>query len=165
MERAHPEKPRYIRDIMSSPVVTVTPETSIQEIARLMREHAVSAVPVVTAAGKLVGIITEIDLIARHAPPKAPQYIPLLWGLIPLRFDDYANYKEQVRHILAVNAEQLMTRNPATVRPDDTIERAAELMIKPGHRSLPVMDGDKLVGIVTRTDLVRLIEDLEASDE
>jgi len=71
----------------------------------------------------------------------------------------------QVRHILAVNAEQLMTPAPTTVRPTDSIEHAAELMIRPGHRYLPVVDKGKLVGIVTRTDLVRLIEELEIGDE
>jgi len=154
-----------VQDIMTSPVITVTPDASIREVAELMRVHSISGLPVVTAEGKLVGIVTEIDLITRHAPPRQPQYIPLLWGLIPMRLDDYSTYKEQVRHILAVNAEQLMTRELATVRPTDTIEHAAELMIRPGHRSLPVMDRGKLVGIVTRTDLVLLIEDLEMGEE
>ncbi|MCL4833025.1 MAG: CBS domain-containing protein [Caldilineaceae bacterium] len=154
-----------VREIMTSRVITVLPQASIREVAGLMRQHSVSALPVVTDSGKLVGIVTEIDLITRHAPPRQPQYIPLLWGLIPMRLDDYSTYKEQVRHILAVNAEQLMTKDPATVAPSDTIEHAAELMIRPGHRSLPVMEGGKLVGIVTRTDLVQLIEELEMGEE
>ncbi len=154
-----------VREIMTAPVITITPDASIQEVARLMREHSISALPVVTDAGKLVGIVTEIDLITRHAPPRQPQYIPLLWGLIPMRLDDYSTYKEQVRHILAVYVEQLMTSDPATVLPTDTIEHAAELMVKPGHRSLPVLENGKLVGIVTRTDLVRVIEELEMDEE
>ncbi|MBI3960521.1 MAG: CBS domain-containing protein [Chloroflexi bacterium] len=154
-----------VREIMTAPVITITPDASIQDVARLMREHSISALPVVTSAGQLVGIVTEIDLITRHAPPRQPQYIPLLWGLIPMRLDDYSTYKEQVRHILAVYTEQLMTRDPATVRPTDTIEHAAELMIKPGHRSLPVVENGKVVGIVTRTDLVRVIEELEMDEE
>lgn len=153
-----------VQDIMTSPVITVSPQASIREVAELMRVNSISGLPVVTAEGKLVGIVTEIDLITRHAPPRQPQYIPLLWGLIPMRLDDYSTYKEQVRHILAVNAEQLMTKDLAIVRPTDTIEHAAELMIRPGHRSLPVMDKGKLVGIVTRTDLVLLIEELEMGE-
>lgn len=154
-----------VQDIMTSQVVTVSPKAMIREAAHLMRQHAVTALPVVTDGGKLVGIVTEIDLITRHAPPRQPQYIPLLWGLIPMRLDDYSTYKEQVRHILAVFVEQLMTQDPATVTPTDTIGRAAELMIRPGHRSLPVMQDGKLVGIVTRTDLVRVIEELESEEE
>jgi CBS domain-containing protein len=153
-----------VRDIMSTPVITVTPETSIQEVARLMRDHHISGLPVLDGNRRLVGIVSEVDLIARHAPAREPQYLSLLWAAIPLRLDDYTRYKEQVRHILAVNAEQLMTHPPATVRPDDTIEHAAGLMVKPGYSSLPVVEQGRLVGIVTRTDLVRLIEELEVGE-
>lgn len=154
-----------VRDIMTEPAITVRPDASIQEIAALMRTHNISAVPVVSAQDRLVGIVTEVDLIARHAPPQAPNYLSLLWGLIPLQLNDYAKYKEQVRHILAVNAEQLMTKNPQTVDPEDSIEHVASLMMRPGYRSLPVVEDGELVGIITRTDLVQMIEDLEMADE
>lgn len=153
-----------VQDIMTFPVITIAPQATIQEAAQLMRQNSISGLPVVDSAGKVVGIVTEIDLITRHAPPRQPQYIPLLWGLIPMRLDDYSTYKEQIRHILAVYVEQLMTKDPATVRPGDTLEHAAELMIKPGHRSLPVVEKGKLVGIVTRTDLVQVIEELEMEE-
>lgn len=155
----------FVKDIMTTDVITIPPHATIGEVAKLMRQHSISGLPVVDAAGKVVGIVTEVDLITRHAPPRQPQYIPLLWGLIPMRLDDYSTYKEQIRHILAVYVEQLMTRDPATVRPGDTLEHAAELMIKPGHRSLPVVEKGKLVGIVTRTDLVQVIEELEMEEE
>lgn len=153
-----------VQDIMTFPVITIAPQATIQEAAQLMRQNSISGLPVVDSAGKVVGIVSEIDLITRHAPPRQPQYIPLLWGLIPMRLDDYSTYKEQIRHILAVYVEQLMTKDPATVRPGDTLEHAAELMIKPGHRSLPVVEKGKLVGIVTRTDLVQVIEELEMEE-
>ena len=153
-----------VKDIMTTDVITIAPHATIREVAELMRKHAVSGLPVVDAAGKVVGIVTEIDLLTRHAPPRQPQYIPLLWGLIPMRLDDYSTYKEHIRHILAVFVEQLMTSDPATIRPGDTLEHAAELMVKPGHRSLPVVEKGKLVGIVTRTDLVRVIEELEMGE-
>lgn len=155
----------FVKDIMTTDVITIAPQATIGEVAKLMRQHSISGLPVVDAGGKVVGIVTEVDLITRHAPPRQPQYIPLLWGLIPMRLDDYSTYKEQTRHILAVYVEQLMTRDPATVRPGDTLEHAAELMIKPGHRSLPVVEKGKLVGIVTRTDLVQVIEELEMEEE
>ena len=150
-----------VRNIMSSPVITVTPETSIQAVAQLMRDRHISGVPVVDNGGRLIGIVTEVDLIAQHAPAQEPSYISLLWATIPLRLDDYTRYKDQVRHILAVNAEQLMTEDPTTVSPEDTLEQVAGLMIQPGHSSLPVLENDQLVGIITRTDLVRVIEALE----
>ena len=61
-----------VQDIMTSPPITVTPATSVQEVARLMREHQISGVPVVGAQDELLGIITEIDLIARNAPLHQP---------------------------------------------------------------------------------------------
>ncbi len=154
-----------VRDIMSNTVITVTPETTIQKLAWIMRANQISGVPVVTAEGEVVGFVSELDLISRHAPAKAPKYYPLLWGLIPFGLDDYAEYKEQVRHILAINAEQLMTTKVTTVSPDDSVEQTATLMMKPGHRSLPVLEHGKLVGIVTRTDLVQLIEELEMTED
>ena len=120
-----------VQDIMITDVITISPQATIREVAELMRQNAISALPVLTDAGELVGIVTEIDLITRHTPPRQPQYIPLLWGLIPMRLDDYSTYKEQIRHILAVYVEQLMTHDPATVGPGDTIEHAAEVTAHP----------------------------------
>lgn len=155
-----------VSDLMTEDVIVVHPDTPIQEIASRMVLHAISSLPVVTQDGRLVGIVTEADLIARHAPPEAPAYYPLLWGLIPLRLSDYTRWKEHVRHILAVNAEQLMTPDPKTIRPDAPIEEAAKLMMKPGHNALPVVeDRDRLIGIITRADLVRFIAQLEATEE
>jgi len=154
-----------VRDIMSNNVITVTPDTTIKKLAWLMRANQISGVPVVSQTGEMVGFVSELDLISRHAPAKAPTYYPLLWGLIPFGLDDYADYKEQVRHILAVNAEQLMTAKVTTVGPDDSIEHVATQMMRPGHRSLPVVENGKIIGIITRTDLVQLIEELEMGEE
>lgn len=154
-----------VQDIMTRTVITVTPDTSIQRLAWIMRENQISGLPVVNPQGQLVGVVTERDLIARHAPAREPNYYPLLWGLIPLRLDNYSRYREQVRHILAVNAEQLMTREVTTVSPEDTLEHVAELMMRPGHNTLPVLENDRLIGIVTRTDLVRMLEELEMTPE
>ncbi len=155
----------HVHDLMTQEVIVVHPDTSIQEIARRMVAHAISSLPVVDSAGHLMGIVTEADLVARHAPPDAPAYYPLLWGLIPLRLSDYTRWKDHVRHILAVNAAQLMTAQPRTIHPDASIEEAAKLMMRPGHNALPVVDAqNRLVGILTRADLVRFIAQLEAGD-
>jgi CBS domain-containing protein len=152
-----------VKEIMTPNPLTVSPQTAIRDLAQIMSEKGITAVPVV-ANGELVGIVTEIDLISRHAPVRAPQYISLLWGAIPLRLNDYARYKEHVRHILAVNVEQIMTRKVTTIGPDESIARMAEIMTKPGYRSLPVVQNGQLIGIVTRTDLVKLIEQMETGD-
>lgn len=153
-----------VKEFMTPNPITVSPQTPIRDVAQIMGEKSITAVPVV-AEGALVGIVTETDLISRHAPVRAPQYIGMLWAAIPLRLDDYARYKEHVRHILAVTVDQIMTRKITTVGPEDAIAKVAELMMKPGHRSLPVVQNGQLIGIVTRTDLVRMIEQMETGDE
>lgn len=93
-----------VQEIMSSPAITVTPETTIQEVARIMGEHHISGVPVIDADGRLLGTVTEVNLIARNAPLKQPRYLAVLSAVIPVGLDDYYEYKQQLRQALATNA-------------------------------------------------------------
>jgi len=154
-----------VQEIMSSPAITVTPETTIQEVARIMGEHHISGVPVIDADGRLLGTVTEVNLIARNAPLKQPRYLAVLSAVIPVGLDDYYEYKQQLRQALATNARQLMNSDVRTVEPSTTVEEALEIMLHPENTMLPVLENDRLVGVVTRTDLVRLIENLEAAPE
>ena len=154
-----------VRDMMSSPAITVGLETKIPEIARLMREHQISSLPVVDDAGKLHGLISELDLIERNAPLREPRYLAVLSGLIPVSLDEYRHYKVQVRHVMAINAEQLMDLDPPTVTAATPIEEVMTQMMDPVVSSLPVIEGERVVGIITRTDLVRVIEQLEMALE
>lgn len=154
-----------VQEIMSSPALTVTPETTIQEVARIMGEHHISGVPVVDADGRLLGTVTEVNLIARNAPLKQPRYLAVLSAVIPVGLDDYYEYKQQLRQALATNARQLMNSDVRTVEPSTTVEEALEIMLHPENTMLPVLENDRLVGVITRTDLVRLIENLEAAPE
>lgn len=155
-----------VRDIMSSPAITVTPATTIRDVARIMRENLFSGVPVVDVEDGLLGIITEMDLIARNAPLQRPQYIAVLSAMIPLNIAEVRQYREQLRQVLATTAGDLMQEDVETVSPETPIEEALEAMLDPEVTMLPVMEGETIVGVVTRTDLVRLIEQLEmAPDE
>ncbi|NJN82927.1 MAG: CBS domain-containing protein [Caldilineaceae bacterium] len=117
--------------------------------------------PVVSAAGALLGIVSELDLIARNAPLHEPHYIAVLSAMIPVSLEEHREYKEQLRQALAINAEQLMSSEVETIAPDADIAEALETMLNPEITMLPVMENGQLVGVVTRTDLVRLIETLE----
>lgn len=155
-----------VREIMSSPAITVTPETEIRDVARIMRENQFSGVPVVDEQDGLLGIITEMDLIARNAPLQRPQYIAVLSAMIPVNIAEVRQYREQLRQVLATTAGDLMQEEVETVSPETPIEEALEAMLDPEVTMLPVMEGETVVGVVTRTDLVRLIEQLEmAPDE
>ncbi len=155
-----------IREIMSSPAITVGPSTSVQEIARIMREDKISGVPIVDESGALLGAITELDLIARNAPLEEPRYIAILSGYIPTSLDKYREYKERLRQALASTAIELMDddQEVATVTPDTSTDEALRLMLDAENFMLPVIEGGKVVGVVTRTDVVRLIERLESQE-
>ena len=152
-----------VRDIMSSPAIVVNSETSIPEVARIMREHQISGVPVTDQNGQLLGVITDHDLITRSAPLQEPRYISVLSAYIPLSLDDHREYREQLRHALATNAAELMSQEVETVTPDTSFEDAIKLMLDPENTLLAVIEDYQLVGVLTRTDMVRLIERLESS--
>ncbi|MFN2203155.1 MAG: CBS domain-containing protein [Caldilineaceae bacterium] len=154
-----------ISEIMSSPAITVATETRIGEVARLMRENDISGMPVVDERNRLLGVITEHDLIQRHAPVHQPRYITVLSAYIPISPREVREYQEQLRQTLAINASQLMTIDAHTVSPDADVEDALELMLDPEVTLLPVVRGREVIGVVTRTDLVRLIERLESQQE
>jgi CBS domain-containing protein len=154
-----------VREIMSSPAITVGPTTNIREVARTMRENIISGVPVVDDNGTLLGIITEMDLIARNAPVHEPRYIAVLSAIIPISIEEYRQYEEQLRQALAISAVDLMQDNVETISPDALIEEALEAMLNPEVIMLPVVEQEQVIGVVTRTDLVRLIETLEAAPD
>ena len=154
-----------VREIMSSPAITVRPETDIRSVARVMLQHQISGVPVVDETGALLGTITEMELIARNAPVQEPHYFAVLSAMIPLNLNEVREYREQMRQVLAIRADELMTDEIETVTPDDDVTEALELMLDPETIMLPVLEGKMLVGVVTRTDLVQLIERLESAPD
>jgi CBS domain-containing protein len=154
-----------VREIMSSPAITVGPTTKIRDVARIMREHVISGVPVVDGSGDLLGVITEMELIARNAPVHEPRYLAVLSALIPVNIEEYRQYKEQLGQALAINAADLMRDEIETIAPDALIEEALEVMLNPEVTMLPVVENQRVIGVVTRTDLVRLIEKLEAAPD
>ena len=154
-----------VHEIMSSPAITVSPTTEIRQVARLMRENVISGVPVVESDGTLLGLITEIELIARNAPVHEPRYLAVLSALIPVNLEEYRQYKEQLRQALAISAVDLMRDDVKTIGPNEPIEEALEAMLDPEVTMMPVVEEGRVIGVVTRTDLVRLIETLEAAPD
>jgi CBS domain-containing protein len=127
-----------VRDIMTTDVVTVRPRTPLRETAHLLVGHRFTALPVVDADGGLVGIVTESDLA-------------------PLRRHDARSPKlaaEMATPIPTCVAE-VATPDPVTVQPWTDAADAVDLMRSSRHRSLPVVDGGRLAGIVTRSDVLR----------
>lgn len=150
------------RDIMTTDVVTLAPDTPIPRIARLFVRFGISGAPVVEG-GQVIGIVTERDLIARHARPSSPLYLPLLDAKIPLRGG--REYREIVRRILGLTARDIMTTPVKTVDADADLEEVATLMVEGKANPVPVLSGGKLVGIIGHTDLIRHLEEAQEPEE
>ena len=148
-----------VADIMSKEVVSVRADTKVGEIARLFREYQLSGLPVVNDANEPIGIVTELDMITRHARPKLPTFLPLLGAYVPLRSKEY---QESLRRITGVVAQDIMTSPVNTISPDVSIEDLATLMISNRSNPLPVVDASgQMIGIVSRTDVLAVFEELD----
>lgn len=150
------------RDIMTTEVVTLAPDTPIRQIARTFRRLGITGAPVVEA-GQIIGIVTEIDLIARHARPHMPRYLPLLDAHIPL--GGQREYREIVRRVLGLTARDIMTVPVKTVNADDDLEVVATLMVESKANPVPVLQDGVLVGIIGHTDLIQHLEEATETDE
>lgn len=144
------------RDIMTTDVVTLTPDTPIRQIARTFRRLGITGAPVIED-GEIIGIVTEIDLIARHARPHSPLYLPLLDAKIPVR--GQRAYSEIVRRIVGVTARAIMTHPVKAVDADADLEEVATLMVESKANPVPVLADGRLVGIIGHTDLIQHLEE------
>jgi CBS-domain-containing membrane protein len=148
-----------VADIMTREVVSVRTDMRVGQIARVFREHQLSGLPVIDEAGELAGIITELDMVKRHARPQMPAFLPLLGAYLPLGTKEY---KESLRRITGVTAEDIMTTPVNTISPDASVEDAATVMVSNRSNPLPVVDDSgRMVGIISRTDVLRVLEALE----
>jgi CBS domain-containing protein len=143
---------------MQRDVVSVRPDDDVETLLRLMRRHELPGVPVVDDTGKLVGIVTEADLVIRdeQADLHLPHHIDLLGGVIFL--EPVKHYEERLRRAIAATVADMMTPDPVTVSPQDSVQDAARIIAQRRHNRLPVVDDDRrLLGIVTRVDVLEAI--------
>ena len=146
--------PDQVRDIMDSNPATVAPETAVQDVVATLREHQLPGVPVVESDGRCVGIVTEADLVLPddEGDLHIPHYINLFGGTVFLESLD--RFEGRLRKAFAANAADMMTRDPDTVAPDTSVKEAARLIHDTGHNRLPVVEDGRLVGVVTRLDVL-----------
>ena len=134
MDPIIPESEQYrVRDIMTRDVVKISPETSVSDIARLMFEHHLSGLPVVDGEDRVLGVITELDMVVRNTRFKLPAFFTLLNATIYL--ESPAHIRERLHHMLGTTASEIMSAPAVTITADATIEELAELMM--GAASIP----------------------------
>jgi CBS domain-containing protein len=150
-----------VRDIMDTDVPTVTVADSVEHVLRVLRDHDLPGVPVVNEGGRCVGIITENDLVLTDEDEDfhMPHYFQLFGGIVFL--ESISHWEDRVRRAFAATAEDMMTPNPVTIEPSATVREAARLIARKKHNRLPVTEHGRLVGVVTRVDVL----DALTSDE
>ncbi|MCD6053278.1 MAG: CBS domain-containing protein [Rubrobacter sp.] len=132
---------------------TLGPDETVESAIKLFAESGISGAPVVED-GRLVGIVTEGDLIFRDADIKAPGFLDILGGLIPL--GSWDEYRKEALKSAGVTVDEVMTRELITISPDASLAEASTIMADKRVKILPVAEGDALRGIITRMDILTL---------
>ncbi len=142
-----------VGDVMETDWPTLGPESTVEEAIKFFAEERVSGAPVVED-GRLVGIITEGDLIFQDADVKAPGFLDILGGIVPL--GDTDEYRREALKSAGVTAGEVMTDEPVTITPEATLAETATIMAERRKKILPVIEGGRLVGVITRMDILTL---------
>lgn len=132
-----------VRDVVRASVTTLRPDTPLQAAASILASHGQCAAPVVDDEGRLVGVVGEADLTRGRLPP--------------------GSWTVEIDPECVVAA--VMTHRPASARPSDDLADVADEMLRKGLPAMPVVDGDDVVGMVTRQDVLRLVTERRPSSE
>ena len=143
-----------VADIMDRDPATVSPDDDVETVIRLLREQELPGVPVVNEGGRCVGIVTENDLILRDEDSDLhlPHHLDIMGGVIFI--ESMKHFEERVGKAFASRVEDMMTPDPVTVESDAPVEEAARLIAEHKHNRLPVVEHGRLVGVVTRVDVL-----------
>lgn len=140
-------------DLMTTEVITVTKETTVRELAELFVSHRISSVPVVDAAGTLIGMVSENDLIEQDKSVHLPTVVSLFDWVFYLESE--RKFTQELKKMTGQTVGELYAAEVTTVSPASPINEIADLLAAKGAPALPVVDGGRLVGIVARIDLIR----------
>jgi CBS domain-containing protein len=142
-------------DIMTTEVITVKRDTSLKELAKMLYENHINGVPVVDDDGSLIGIICESDLIRKDRKLHIPTVITIFDAVLYL--ENPKKMEKEIQRINATTVEDLYTKEVVTVDEKTPIDEIATLMTHKKIYTIPVMDGDQLVGIIGKADLIRTL--------
>ena len=142
-------------DIMTRDVVTVSPDTPVETVAEMLASQRFGSLPVVDAVGNVLGIVTEEDLVKRAADLHLPRHVTFLGSVIYL--ENPQRFTAEAEKILAVTAREIMETSVPFMPPDTPVETVAARLLDEDLRRVLVLDEhDRLLGIITRADIVRM---------
>lgn len=142
-----------VKEIMNRDVITVTEENTVEDVIKLLLEHNISGVPVINEEKKVVGIVTEGDIIFRSKKLQIPTYFTILDSYIFL--ESTKNFKNDLKKMVAYKVTDVMTKKVFTVEQEASIEDIATLMTTKKINRIPIVDKGVLVGIVSRRDIIK----------
>jgi CBS domain-containing protein len=143
------------QDIMTSEVVTVKEDASVQELAGILAANAISGVPVVNDNDELIGIVTESDLIDQNKKVHIPTVMSILDSFVFL--ENPVRLEKDLQKMAGTKAGEICSRKIISVVKDTPLDELATLMADKKIHTLPVMDGGKLVGVIGKSDIIRVI--------
>ena len=141
------------KDLMSINMITVSPETSVRELAELLAIHKVSGLPVLDENGDLAGIVSQSDLVALNKLPHVPKVVTLFDWVIYL--EGMGRLKSELAKIAGAKVADIMTHEVITVAPEDPMEKIATIMAEKNVHTIPVVEGGKILGLIGKLDIVR----------
>ncbi|AKG22885.1 CBS domain-containing protein [Calothrix sp. 336/3] len=145
---------KTVADVMSRDPIVVRKETSLTEVIQILADKRISGLPVVDDMGKLIGIISETDLMWQETGVTPPAYIMFLDSVIYLQ--NPATYERDLHKALGQTVGEVMSEKPITVSPDKPLREAAKIMSDRKVHRLPVLDNaGEVIGILTRGDIIR----------
>jgi len=143
------------QDIMTREVITVKENATVRELAALLLTSNISGAPVIDEAGKVIGVVTESDLIFQNKKVHLPTAFAILDAFVFLERPD--KMEQELKKIAGSRVGDICSRKLISVTPETELEELATLMAEKNIHTLPVMTGDDLVGVIGKSDIIRTI--------
>lgn len=146
---------KTVAEVMTPDPILVKPETPLKQVIQLLAQNRISGLPVVDDTDKLVGLITETDLMWQEAGISPPAYIMLLDSIIYL--ENPSRYEKELHKALGQTAGEVMSTDPPVIAPDKGVREAARLMHEREVARLIVVEQGKVVGVISRGDIIQVM--------
>ncbi len=143
------------KDLMTDNVIAVTRDTPVRELAQILTNNSISGAPVLDNQQRLIGVVTESDLIYQNKRVHIPTAIAILDAFFFLESPD--KMEKEMKKMAGSRVEDIFETDIVTVQQDTGLDEVATLMAEKHIHTLPVLDGDKLVGVIGKSDIIRTI--------
>jgi CBS-domain-containing membrane protein len=143
------------KDIMTKNIITVRRETSVADLAKLLTSNNISGAPVLDDDDKVIAVVTESDLIDQSKKLHIPTVVTILDSVFYLENPD--KMEAEMKKIAGTKVSEICSGPPKTVSPDTQLDEIATIMAEGNIHTLPVLDGDKLMGIIGKKDIIKTL--------